>query len=264
MESATTVWAGVLSPFRSRRRRADRHRTRRAVRRFITVLTKVTLGLMLVGCSTIPGLNLASRSRDPIAAIQSGLAGNERIAAYRELGNTANLSPETRQAAQRLLIDGATQEYNVVARAAAVSSLAAYDGDEVLDILLKAAKDRNPIVRVEACRALKNRRTPAVDAALNELATKDGDPDVRMAATGSLVATADPASVHVLLECLKDEELAVSRRAAEGLRSLTGASIQSEDYAKWQEWVDAHPGFDDIPRTAEKPQRAGFFELFRR
>lgn len=265
MQSGTKGWGGLLAPLRGRRPRTLRHRRPARLQKLVAVLAKVTMGLMLVGCASVPGLSVGG-TKDPLAAIQGGATGNERIGAYRELGNVEKLSGDARATARRMLLDAATEEYNVLARAAAVGSLAQYDDAEVVEVLLQATGDRNPIVRVEACRALKGRSAPAAREKLKQLASKDPEPDVRLAATSCVAAGGGDDAIDVLMERLKDEELAVARRAAEGLRNLTGAPVSGEDHSQWSEWFAQNPQARSIQHTAakDKEDRGGLFDLFRR
>jgi hypothetical protein len=263
MQSGTTGWGGLSALLRGRRPRTARHRRPPRLQKIVAVLAKVTMGLMLVGCASVPGLR-AGGTRDPLAAIQGGATGNERIGAYRELGNVEKLSPEARTTARRMLLEAATEEYNVLARAAAVGSLAQYEDAEVVEVLLRATGDRNPIVRVEACRALKGRSEPSAREKLKQLAAKDPEPDVRLAATSCIAAAGGDDAIDALMERLKDEDLAVARRAADGLRNLTGAPIVGENHAQWSEWLAQNPQARSVQHTAAKEDRGGLFDLFRR
>ena len=297
MESATTEWAGLLSPVKSRKSRASRHRPRGAFRRLFGVFSKLALGLMLVGCSSMPGLRLGqSRTAtpdvagapvasspsstsswlknpfakkekvDPLVALQSGVKGKERVQAYRELGKPETVSKEMRALSRKLLIEGATTEYSVLARSAALNSLAAYDEPDVTETLLKATEDRSSIIRTEAVQSLKNRSGEEVAKTIRNMALADTDADVRIAATEVLASTKekDPAIVNALVDCLKDDELAVVERAANGLRGMTGAPIQTAKHQEWRSWVDEHPNLQDVQNTAQKPESTSIFNIFKR
>lgn len=254
--------SGRIRLTRSRRRRSLRHRPRAPWKRLIHIVGKLTFGLMLVGCSTIPGLRL-NRGSDPITTIQSGAMGDKRIEAYRELAKGDSVPAEVQATARQMLLDGAKNEYNVLAREAAVRGLGAHSGPDVLEALSAACNDKSPIVRVAACRALHEQKDPAVTASLARLATTDPEPDVRIDATGALMSSTDPAAVNALLECLKDEELVVAQRAAEGLRKMTGAPITGQNYAEWKGWIDGSSS-GGVQNVAEKPARSGLFDIFRR
>lgn len=262
---STTAWVGRWRPPRSRRRRVARHRPSGAFRLVTAILAKVTMGLLLVGCSTVSSLRLGnSQPKDPIATIQSDATGSDRVEAYRALEDPSAVPAELRAMARKTLVDGARHEYHVLSRAAAVSALASYQDADIADVLVEASRDRNPIVRVEAARALGHVEPSKSIEALKRLALEDEDADVRMAAAGALLVSSQPASAQVLLECLRDEELAVVRRAAEGLRSLTGASIDGSDYVEWNEWLQAHPDHKAVENIATNSEKPGLFDVFRR
>lgn len=207
--------------------------------------------------------------RDPVATLQSGVKGSERIDAYRDLARVEEIPSEVRAMARKLLIDGATTEYSVLARASAVAALAHYPEPDVVGALVKASEDRSPIVRVEACHSLREvlKVTKQADGvnAVTQLATSDPDPDVRIAATGALVALEDKETVNSLMECLKDEELAVAHRAADGLRKITGAPVSTDKYLDWKTWADGGKLDPNVQQTADKRSGGlGFMNLFRR
>ncbi|MBX9653808.1 HEAT repeat domain-containing protein [bacterium] len=296
MESATTEWAGLLAPVKSRKSRASRHRPRGAFRRLVGLFSKLALGLMLVGCSTMPGLRLGqSRDQapavagadktdtntsstwiknpfkkkekvDPLVVLQTGVKGKERIEAYRELGKPELVSKEMRALSRKLLIEGATSEYSVLARSAAIHSLAAYDEADVTETLLKATEDRSAMIRVEAVEALKNRTGDEIAKTIRNMAVADTDADVRIAATRILASSKDrnPTVINTLVDCLKDDELAVVDCAATGLRDMTGADIKTAKYQEWRSWVDNHPNLENIPATARKEAPASIFNIFKR
>jgi len=297
MDSATTEWAGLLAPVKSRKSRASRHRPRGAFRRLVGLFSKLALGLMLVGCSTMPGLRLG-RSRestpavadaaktdststssswvknpfkkkekvDPLVVLQTGVKGKERIEAYRELGKPELVSKEMRALSRKLLIEGATSEYSVLARSAAIHSLAAYDEADVTETLLKATEDRSPMIRVEAVEALKSRTGDEVAKTIRNMAVADTDADVRIAATRVLASSKDrnPATINSLVDCLRDDELAVVDCAANGLRDMTGADIKTAKHQEWRSWVDNHPNLENVPVTARKEAPASIFNIFKR
>lgn len=258
----------------------------------IGVFMKLTLGLLLVGCSSLPGVRLGQRREpevatekaeakpsawaslterfhrkknlDPLAALEADAKGEERIDAYRELGDL-KLTGESRSKAQQFLINGALSEYNVLARAAAVSSLKSYEDPEVTETLLRATEDKSHIVRIEACKSLEGRTDENVVKTVRKMATGDMDPDVRIAATRTLAATKDPSVVNALVDCLKDDELSVAKTAANGLRDITGADIQNAKHQEWKSWVDSHPDLKDVQHTASKKSGTShLLDVFRR
>jgi HEAT repeat protein len=230
----------------------------------LAVISKATLGVLLVGCTTIPGLR-RSEPIDPIATLQSGGDGNQRIQAYRLLARINELPPEQQTIARKLLLDGATNEYNILARTAAIAGLADVPDAEATRILLSALEDKSPVIRIEAITALKNRKDPQITDALKRSLTTDADADVRIATVEALVSRNDASLVPTLIESLKDAELAVSHRAAEGLRQLTQAPVQGDKYQDWKAWADGTPRPpQDIEETAQKSRWSGLLDVFRR
>jgi HEAT repeat protein len=253
-----------LTPSRGRRNRSDRHRPNRTWRKWLAVVSKATLGLLLVGCATIPGFK-RNEPLDPIATLQNGTDGNQRIESYRKLAQVETLPAEQQAVARKLLIDGAINEYNILARSAAITALAKIPDDEATRILLSALDDRNAVIRAEAIHSLQNRKTPEVVAAIRQRLSNDIDADVRIAAVEALTALNDRELVPVLIESLRDGEHAVVSRAAEGLREITQAPVQGDKYLDWKAWADGTPRPpQDIEQTAEKSRWSGLMDIFRR
>jgi HEAT repeat protein len=261
---STTTWSGLLTPSRSRRSRSDRHRPKRTWRKWLAVVSKATLGLLLVGCATIPGFK-RNEPLDPIATLQNGTDGNQRIESYRKLAQFETLPPEQQAVARKLLIDGAVNEYNILARSAAITALGKIPDEEATRILLSALDDRNAVIRTEAIHSLRDRKTPQVVAAIKQRLSSDVDPDVRIAAVEALTALNDRELVPVLIESLKDGEHAVAHRAAEGLRQITQAPVQGDKYLDWKAWADGTPRPpQEVEQTAQKSRWSGLMDVFRR
>lgn len=294
MVSATKPWIGtIIRP--ARRLRTSRHRP---VDRWLTlnrVLVKLVMGLMLVGCSSVPGLRLGERRQqvlaqqeavaprgtgndkilglfprlgrgqeDPVAALQAGAMGDDRLEAYQQLALVDRLAPSERAMARQLLIQGSTKEYSVLTRSAAVSSLASYMEPDATEALLQAASDRSPIVRMEAAHALSGRPEQMVRQRLQAMATGDTDADVRLSATESLISISDAGVLSTLVDCLQDQEFAVAHRASEGLKQLTNQAIDSDRFEDWKAWVDANGTFQPIQNTAQQTDSGSAFRFFRR
>ncbi|MBY0589378.1 HEAT repeat domain-containing protein [bacterium] len=257
-------WSGLLWPTRTRKSRSDRHYPRRTWRRWLGVVSKATLGLLLVGCTTIPGLR-RSEPIDPVATLKSGSEGNKRIEAYRMLSKVDELPIEQQSAARKLLMEGAANEYNILARTAAIAGLRSIPDAEATRILLAATSDKSPVIRIEAIHSLRDRKDAGIVEALRDRLTTDSDPDVRIAAVEELVARKEPSLVPVLIESLRDGELSVAHRAAEGLREITQAPVQGDKYQDWKAWADGTPRPpQEVEQTASKSRFSGLFDVFRR
>jgi HEAT repeat protein len=230
----------------------------------VAAVSKATLGLLLVGCATIPGLR-RNEPIDPIAVLQNNGDGTQRIESYRLLAHFEGLPADQQAVARKLLLDGATNEYNVLARTAAIAGLARVPDEEATRVLLSAIEDRSPFIRTEAIRSLQNRNTPAVVEALRQRLSTDSDADVRIAAVEALAVLNNRELVPTLIESLKDTEHAVAHRAAESLRQITGAPVTGDKYTDWKAWADGTPRpTQAVEQTAQKSRWAGVMDLFRR
>ncbi len=132
-------------------------------------------------------------------------------------------------------------------RAAAIRGLANHGGQRHTSTLIKALRDADKQVRLEAARGLQRLHDPAgVDALLAATREPAGyppqpgeevEPDVRAEAVAALGQYAEPRVVEGLLTALRDQSLAVNRGALASLRTLTGQDF-GLDHDAWVAWRD--------------------------
>src|SRR5688572_21078480 len=166
----------LLRTTAGRPRRRSR-RGGRICRFFNRLMTNLTLGFLLVGCTGTPrvsashfgSLQAKCLDPDPVA----------RVLVYHQM-NEKTVMPEVRPQTLELLVNASSTDRNQLARASAISSLATFNEPVVKTTLLGAVNDQSAMVRQEVAKGL----APYADdqevvAALGVMATRDKDVDVR-------------------------------------------------------------------------------------
>ncbi|MBM4018497.1 MAG: HEAT repeat domain-containing protein [Planctomycetes bacterium] len=129
----------------------------------------------------------------------------------------------------------ARNDGDAMVRAAAVRGLAVMAGEDVVPTLGHVAThDESPFVRTDACRALGRQAAAGAVAPLAEVLRGDGLADVRVAAAEALRQFRDKAAAGALVGALGDSSLAVSRKAWESLRHMTGQDLPRQA-RPWEE-----------------------------
>ncbi|MDJ0908817.1 MAG: M56 family metallopeptidase [Woeseiaceae bacterium] len=113
-----------------------------------------------------------------------------------------------------------------VTRGASAWALGKIEDDRVIDPLIQAGYDVDPIVRQWAVRSLSGRSAPRIaDLYANRL-QQDNDPEVRQWAARSFYTHADDVSTQPLIAALDDENAEVREWAARMLASSTDSRVQ--------------------------------------
>jgi HEAT repeat protein len=109
-------------------------------------------------------------------------------------------------------------------RLAAIHALASLTGSEIDEVIVRALRDDDAAVRIEAAEACATRRLRTCAAPLADW-LDDRDPEVRAVAARALGAAGDPvADAAGLSRALGDARPSVRRAAVAGLRALGGAA----------------------------------------
>jgi len=98
-----------------------------------------------------------------------------------------------------------------------------------------ATRDESPYVRIDAARSLGQQKDAGAAAPLMEVLRADRMADVRVAAAEALRNFKDKAAAKALVTALDDSSLAVSRKAWESLRYMTGQNMPRKGEA-WQDF----------------------------
>lgn len=234
MNPATGFWLNWLfiSPSerrpRSRRRRHLRPRLRRLFHR---LLANLSLGFLLVGCSTFGGSKI--EVTDPYATLRTNDDPNHRLVAYRRMAVAPATDAAGREEAIQLLVNGLETERTPLAREAAAASLGKFVDPRGAEALRKlVATDKSPMVRQAAIRSLAYQGDVDSVDVLGKVATTDKEVDVRLAATEALAKLNVPAGNPHLLKCMKDSEVIVTQAARAGLQKSTAVDL-GPSYDAW-------------------------------
>ena len=99
-----------------------------------------------------------------------------------------------------------------------------------------ASKDRESDVRLAAIRAWRDRRDAAAIEMLDEMIENDQDIDVRIQAISALGEFSDPRVAKILSSVLSDPDPAIQMQAATSLASVTGQDFGT-DIQAWQRYI---------------------------
>jgi len=124
-------------------------------------------------------------------------------------------------------------------RAAAAAAIANHGEPRHVPLLVKALKDKDPIVRIEAVRGLQRIHNPvAVDPLLETIKRADEpDSSIRAEAANALGQYPERRVAQALIATLAERSLAVNLNALQSLRTLTGEDF-GMDRAAWTRWLD--------------------------
>lgn len=162
---------------------------------------------------------------------------HRRLAELKSLqANASRLSPDERQGFAQQLVELVQNDPHPFLRAEAVKAMAKLSTPAVLPGLRAAAADTDPLVRAAACRAWGGVGDAEALHVLGDLATRDADVDVRVAATGELGRFRDQAAVQALGLVLNDNDPAVQYQAVKSLKSATGRDL-GDSVAVWRDYV---------------------------
>ncbi|MCE5325900.1 MAG: HEAT repeat domain-containing protein [Planctomycetaceae bacterium] len=124
---------------------------------------------------------------------------------------------------------------NATVRCAAVRALGKAGDPTYAKDVIKAMEDSSSAVRWDAAIALGQLAWPDGEKPLREHALKpDEEPDVRGACAAALGSYFTKTSMVALIQCLGDEDAAVSHRAHRSLINITGGVDMGSESAGWR------------------------------
>ncbi len=198
--------------------------------------------LVLCGCTSIRAL-VARPPRvdsvaDALATLRDSVDPAERLSAYRFLLDPDHF-PEKRIPDDVLqsVADTGLREPEAIERANVVMLLGALDDPRVLDPLLRAADDPDPLVRQAACEQLARWHDERVLEVLIDRLQNDASIDVRLAAARSLGKIPSRRAAQALYAHLADPDVAIRYRAREALANLVGED-HGFDMDQWQSAIE--------------------------
>ena len=146
---------------------------------------------------------------------------------------------------------------NAPVRAMACRALGLHGNAQDVPRIVPLARAEEPLVRLEAVRALQRlHNSEAVKVLIERLSQdKESEPELRAEAASALGQYAEGNVMQSLIASLADPSLLVNKNAHDSLRTLTGNDALPADRKPWVEWSKA----------TEKPfanRRAYVFPVF--
>ncbi|HTW93660.1 MAG TPA: HEAT repeat domain-containing protein [Tepidisphaeraceae bacterium] len=175
-------------------------------------------------------------SRAARAALDSSSADSRRWGIFR-LGDESYFRQGA--AERKLLAYDASTDSDFTVRAAAIRVLNRARARGHTDLFLAALHDDEPLVRLEAVKALANIPDPAAEPDLvNTLQDENEDTDVRIAAADALRCYRTEDAAHALIAVLNDDDFSVAWQARQSLILMTAHDFRYDESA----WLDYFTG----------------------
>jgi HEAT repeat protein len=162
----------------------------------------------------------------------------ERKRQLNELVSTARSADmNTRQQAASRLHEIVLRDQVLLMRLYAVQLLGQIDCPESVAALRDASKDPDPDVRIAAVKSWQKQPADTAINELQEIIASDTHIDVRVAATTALGQFSGTRAIRALSYALTDSNPALQVRATESLAQVTGENIGA-DVARWQDYIE--------------------------
>jgi HEAT repeat protein len=220
-------------------------------------LTAISAVLLAAGCSSPSGTDWKERLFPPPVATQLVRVESDRPDDRREALQAIAADSGARRlpSVVKVFCIVAKSDKDSMVRSAAVRGLAVMEGEEVVKTLgAVATRDESPYVRMDSCRAIGQQKDTGAAAPLMEVLCGDRMADVRVAAAEALRNFKDKAVLKALVTALDDSSLAVSRKAWESLRYMTGQNMPRKAEA-WSDFLtNAENPFDMYGRMPPMPK----------
>jgi HEAT repeat protein len=207
--------------------------------------------LLAAGCTTYVG----TTAKSFLGHVRNNPDPNVRYIAYSKLAAAdAYDSPDQKDEAVRTLIDKfANGREPVATRAMIVRTLGELHDPKARDLLVKAASSQEPIIKIEACRALGKVGRPEDVTVLAQVMTVDNLEDARIAAIDGIaeMKTADPRIHRLLVEGMDHEDPAIRLASLNALRRTLRKDLGT-DPAAWRKElkIEAEPASPAVAKDA--------------
>lgn len=215
----------------------------------------LVLGLAsTTGCTTYVGTTASSFLR----RVRDDPDPNVRYLAYAKLAkpNCYDNDAQKAEAAKLLIAKLAEGREPVATRAVIIQTLGELKNPAAREVVLKMVNDPEPVIRVQACRALGKVGRAEDATVLARVMTTDTLEDCRIAAIESLgiLKPKDPRIARVLVSAMQHDDPATRLASVAALRMIMGkdAGVDASAWAKLlpAEAGDAPPPLMAAPSTA--------------
>jgi HEAT repeat protein len=211
---------------------------------WLTVVAFAALG----GCSTYIG----TTSKSFLRQVRTNPDPNIRYIAYAKLGapDLFDDPADKSEAVETLVTKLQEGREPLAVRAVIIRSLGNLGDRRARNAIARVANDSNvePVIKVEACRALGKVGSPEDATILARIMTVDNLEDCRIAAIeglGSLKAN-DPRIFRILIEGMDHEDPALRLACYRALRQITGKDL-GPDPAAWRRELEPEPASTGQP-----------------
>jgi HEAT repeat protein len=184
---------------------------------------------------------------------------NIRYVAYAKLGSPGAYDDlaDKDEAVQTLIAKLQDGKEPVAIRAVIVRSLGNLGDSRARAVVIRAANDPEPVIRVEGCRALGRLGRFEDATILARIMTVDTLEDCRIAAIEGLgsLRSQDPRIYQVLLDGMDHEDPAIRLECLNALRKVTGKDL-GVDPAPWRRDLEPilHPPTQTAKNSSDRPR----------
>ena len=188
--------------------------------------------ILAAGCTTFVG----TTAKSFLGHVRNNPDPNVRYLAYSKLGSPGAYDSEKEKGEAVLVLLDKFEKGNepMATRAIICRSLGELRDPRARDVLVKAVSSPDPVIKIEACRALGKVGRPEDATILAQVMTLDNLEDARIAAIEGLaeLKTSDPRIYKMLLDGMDHDDPAIRLASLNALRKLTGKD-HGTDPAVW-------------------------------
>jgi len=201
-------------------------------------LSSLVLAFMLGGCTSMrsPATTAASN----LQIIRQDTDPNRRYAAYAKLATPSVYDSDQQkgEAVKAMIDEMAKSREPLATRAQICRTLGELRDPAARDVIIAATGDPEPVIRVEACRALGKVGTSEDATVLARMMNVDQNPDCRVAAVDALgqLKSNDPRIHSVLVTGLEHEEPSIRHASYQALKATTGKDL-GVDAKAWSQYL---------------------------
>ncbi|MDB5349258.1 MAG: hypothetical protein JWN86_505 [Planctomycetota bacterium] len=204
--------------------------------RYLAIGT-LALSAAAVGCKSPVGTTAASMLRK----VEESPDPNIRYQAYAKLASSRAYDNDQQKAEAAKILSSrlASAKEPIASRAEICHTLGELQRPEGREVLLRTAKDTEPVVRAAACRALGKAGLAEDWTLLARVMTTDADRDCQVAAIEALaqLKSIDPRLTITLVDGMEHSDPAIRLASLDAIRAVTGQDLGS-DPGPWKKFAE--------------------------